>query len=183
MSLPDFSLLAAQKAAASDQLDAVDLWLSAGWRVGQSRPAGGLQKQRRWWLGPLEVELDRLSRCCGPEPDMEYCVPAEAWDKHVSRLAAGLMEPTALPPLIVVNDNGALNIRDGNHRYEAQPTGFWDRAPRPTARRLRRVLAQLDISKTAPLHWPLRKKGSVTAHLHKEIQAHRRSARPIRARV
>ena len=67
--------------------------------------------------------------------------------------------------------------------HPAQPTGFWDRAARPTAGRLRRVLAQLDISKTAPLPWQLRKKKSVTDHLPKGIQAHRRSARPIEARV
>lgn len=65
----------------------------------------------------------------------------------------------------------------------AQPTGFWDRTPRPTAGRFRRVLAQLDISKTAPLPVQLRKKESVTAHLPKGIQAHRRSARPVEARV
>ena len=65
----------------------------------------------------------------------------------------------------------------------AQPTGFWDRAPRPTAGRFRRVLAQLDISKTAPLPGQLRKKASLTGHLPKGIQAHRRSARPIAARV
>ena len=67
--------------------------------------------------------------------------------------------------------------------HPAQPTGFWDRSPRPTAGRLRRVLAQLDISKTAPLPGQLRKKQSVTGHLPKGIQAHRRSARPIEARV
>lgn len=67
--------------------------------------------------------------------------------------------------------------------HPAQPTGFWDRTPRPTAGRLRRVLAQLDISKTAPLPRQLRKKESVTAHLPKGIQAHRRSPRPIQAHV
>jgi hypothetical protein len=67
--------------------------------------------------------------------------------------------------------------------HSAQPTGFWDRAPRPTAGRFRRVLAQLDISKTAPLPGRLRKKASVTAHLPKGIQANRRSARPVAARV
>ncbi len=67
--------------------------------------------------------------------------------------------------------------------YPAQPTGFWDRAPRPTAGRLRRVIAQLDISKSAPLPEQLRKKASVTDHLPKGINAHRRTARPIEARV
>ena len=67
--------------------------------------------------------------------------------------------------------------------HPAQSTGFWDRTPRPTAGRFRRVLAQLDISKTAPLPRQLRKKASVTSHLPKGILAHRRSARPIQARL
>jgi hypothetical protein len=67
--------------------------------------------------------------------------------------------------------------------HPAQPTGFWDRTPRPIAGRFRRVLAQLDISETAPLPQQLRKKASVTGHLPKGIQAHRRSARPIQARL
>jgi hypothetical protein len=67
--------------------------------------------------------------------------------------------------------------------HPAQPTGFWDRAARPTAGRLRRVLAQLDISKPAPLPRQLRKKESVTSHLPKGIQAHRRTARPVAPRL
>jgi len=67
--------------------------------------------------------------------------------------------------------------------YPAQPTGFWDRTPRPTAGRLRRALAQLDISQSAPLPQQLRKKASVTDHLPKGINAHRRTARPIAARI
>jgi len=67
--------------------------------------------------------------------------------------------------------------------HPTQPTGFWDRAARPTSGRLRRVLAQLDISKTAPLPRHIRKKESVTDHLPKGIQAHRRSPRPVAARI
>ena len=67
--------------------------------------------------------------------------------------------------------------------HPAQPTGFWDRNPRPTAGRFQRVLAQLNISKAAPLPGQLRKKQSVTGHLPKGILAHRRSAPPIQARV
>lgn len=65
----------------------------------------------------------------------------------------------------------------------AHPTGFWDRAPRPTAGRLRRVLTRLNISDTWPLPKQLRKKESMTDHLPKGINAHRRSAQPSPARV
>lgn len=62
----------------------------------------------------------------------------------------------------------------------AQPTGFWDRTPRPTAGRLRHRLAQYQFSE----HWPLlehiRKKNAVTDHLPKGITAHRRSPGYVR---
>lgn len=67
--------------------------------------------------------------------------------------------------------------------HPAQATGFWDRTPQPTAGRLRRVLARLDISQLIPLPSQLRKKASVTAHLPKGIDACRRSAPPNQARV
>jgi hypothetical protein len=46
----------------------------------------------------------------------------------------------------------------------AIPTGFWDRAPQPTAGRLRRVLERVDFSPEFPLLEKLRKKQSVTEH-------------------
>ncbi len=65
----------------------------------------------------------------------------------------------------------------------AQPTGFWDRTPQPTAGRLRRRLAQQQFSE----HWPLlehiRKKNSVTKHLPKGITAHRRTPGYVRSQA
>jgi len=57
------------------------------------------------------------------------------------------------------------------------PTGFWDRNPKPTAGRLRRVLAAMDFPSTCPLPGRLRKKASVTSHLPKGILGHRRQKR------
>jgi hypothetical protein len=45
------------------------------------------------------------------------------------------------------------------------PTGFWDRRPRPTPGRLRRVLARADFPTDFPLPTRIREKASVTAHL------------------
>lgn len=54
------------------------------------------------------------------------------------------------------------------------PTAFWDRSPKPTPGRLRRILAQADFPTFAACDLQLRKKNSVTAHLPKGILAHRR---------
>jgi hypothetical protein len=58
------------------------------------------------------------------------------------------------------------------------PTAFWDRTPKPTPGRLRRVLAQADFPNLTDLDPLLRKKNSVTAHLPKGVDAHRRSKPP-----
>jgi hypothetical protein len=53
-------------------------------------------------------------------------------------------------------------------------TGFWDRASRPTCGRLRRGLSRVSFSDLPFPAGQLRKKASVTAHLPKGVQAHRR---------
>ncbi len=57
------------------------------------------------------------------------------------------------------------------------PTGFWDRAPKSTPGRLRRVLTGHPFPANLPLSARIRKKESVTAHLPKGILAHRRQKR------
>jgi len=57
------------------------------------------------------------------------------------------------------------------------PTGFWDRAPKSTPGRLRRVLTGRPLFPDLPLSARIRKKNSVTAHLPKGILAHRRQKR------
>ena len=56
----------------------------------------------------------------------------------------------------------------------ARPTGFWDRAPKPTAGRLRRLLATVHCADLEGLPKQLRKKPSPTAHLPKGVLGHRR---------
>lgn len=56
----------------------------------------------------------------------------------------------------------------------AVATGFWDRHCRPTCGRLRRVLLQVHFSEIPVPAGALRKKASVTGHLPKGVQGHRR---------
>ena len=64
---------------------------------------------------------------------------------------------------------------------DAVPTGFWDRRPRRTPGRLRRLLASVPFPWTYP--WPphLRPKAAVTAHLPKGWFGQRRRATPCEA--
>jgi hypothetical protein len=56
----------------------------------------------------------------------------------------------------------------------AVATGFWDRQCRPTCGRWRRVLLQVHFSEVPVPAGALRKKASVTGHLPKGVQGHRR---------
>jgi hypothetical protein len=58
----------------------------------------------------------------------------------------------------------------------ATPTGFWDRQPRPTPGRLRRVLARCHFPHDAPLLPRLRRKASRTDHLPTGWSGQRRTA-------
>jgi hypothetical protein len=59
----------------------------------------------------------------------------------------------------------------------AVATGFWDRHCRPTGGRLRRVLLPVHFSEVPVPAGVLRKKASVTGHLSKGVQGHRRRKR------
>jgi hypothetical protein len=76
----------------------------------------GLKLQKRWWNGPVEVNLTDLSRAVGPEPGMEYLVSSEYWDDRISKMAKSMTNPLSIPPLIVQYRSGALSVRDGNTR-------------------------------------------------------------------
>jgi hypothetical protein len=68
----------------------------------------------------------------------------------------------------------------------AVATGFWDRHCRPTCGRLRRVLLQVHFSDIPVPAGTLRKKASVTGHLPKGVQGHRRrkgSSTPLTNRL
>jgi len=94
------------------------LWANAGLR-------DGLRLQRRYWIGPLLVPLQKLERCCGPEPAMEFPVPTDAWENKISNIASGLTDPKNLPPLIVEWRAGVLSVRDGSHRHGAMTAAGW----------------------------------------------------------
>jgi hypothetical protein len=60
----------------------------------------------------------------------------------------------------------------------AVPTGSWDRRPRPTPGRLRRLLAHTVFPTTVPLPHRIRQKAAVTAHLPTGFWGQRRPPTP-----
>ena len=87
----------------------------------------GLRLQKRWWNGPVEVNLIDLSRAVGPEPGMEYQVENDYWIARTSKMAESMSSPLAIPPLIVEYRSGKLSIRDGNTRHGAMSLLGWEK--------------------------------------------------------
>ena len=79
----------------------------------------GLKLQKRYWLGPVQLPLNELRRCCSPEEDMEYHNPIDSWELRVGKLSDLLRKGWEYPPLIVQHHEGKLIVRDGNGRHEA----------------------------------------------------------------
>ena len=97
--------------------DWVHLFLNS---VGDNIPfSEGLKLQKRYWLGPVFMELDYLKRCCGPEPEMKFVVPAEGWEDHITYFQRLIRDEWDMPPLIGENESDYLIVNDGNHRLEA----------------------------------------------------------------
>lgn len=84
-----------------------------------------IECQQPLWVGPIEVELTQLVRCCGPEPTMRYRPTVEDWEERVTAIMDSLEDAAALPPLIVRPAHGVLGIPDGNHRHEAMLRKGW----------------------------------------------------------
>ncbi|MHA6533346.1 hypothetical protein [Paenibacillus sp. BAC0078] len=79
----------------------------------------GLKLQKRYWLGPVQLPIYELQRCCGPEEDMEYHNPLADWELRVGILSDLLQKGWEYPPLIAQHREGKLIVSDGNGRHEA----------------------------------------------------------------
>ncbi len=84
-----------------------------------------IRHQKPFWIGPIEVELNQLVRCCGPEAHMRYPQQPQEWEESIATILSSLDDPSALPPLIVRPVGGVFGIPDGNHRHEAMRRKGW----------------------------------------------------------
>ena len=120
------------------------------------------------------------------EPPTAYLIYRDRWPVEQAHLAAkhmiGLHRHFVFAPEICFRLPELGLVAGAILTYVAAvlppvPTAFWDRTPKPTPGRLRRVLAQADFPNLLDSDLELRKKNSVTAHLPKGIDAHRRTKR------
>jgi hypothetical protein len=120
-----FDVLTAQQYTREGKLeDWIHAYLNTGYWANRGL-SEGLSRQRRWWIGPIEMELADLARACGPEEGMEYRIDAAHWAERTLQMAQSITDPLAVPPLIVEYRQGNLSVRDGNTRHEAMRSKGW----------------------------------------------------------
>ena len=85
----------------------------------------GLKRERRWWNGPLELNITDLSPIVGTEPGMEYEVDKHYWENRTNGFAESFSSILSLPPLIAEYRSGELSLRDGNTRFAAMKLLGW----------------------------------------------------------
>jgi hypothetical protein len=121
----EFDTCSAQRYAREGKLEE---WVHKYLMAGQWANPGlsnGLKLQRRWWHGPVEINLTDLARAVGPESGMEYQVENDYWLNRIRKMAKSLTDPLSIPPLIVEYRSGELSIRDGNTRHGAMSVVGW----------------------------------------------------------
>ncbi|PZT54706.1 ParB N-terminal domain-containing protein [Paenibacillus silvae] len=113
-----FTLNAAMEYAANDDIETwIHLFLNGeGDNVGLSE---GLKMKRRFWLGPIEIDISYLGRALGPELNMEYVEDEDWWNYNINQISNRIESGWDMPPLIAENREGSLSVRDGNHRLGA----------------------------------------------------------------
>lgn len=79
----------------------------------------GLKLEKRYWTGPIHIDISKLNRCCGPEPEMQYHNPRDEWEFEINKFVELIRSGWDMPPLIAQHEGGRLIVNDGNHRMEA----------------------------------------------------------------
>jgi hypothetical protein len=114
-----FDLASARRAAEHDQ---TALWVGdflASRGSDNAVLASALAQREHWWLGPISLPLDHLTRLAGPEDDALVPVADAEWEHDVSEMEESVEEGWEPPPLLAEFQDGKLLLQDGNHRYEA----------------------------------------------------------------
>lgn len=115
----EFSLASAQRAADGGTLAEWVAGFLASPGSNNAELAAALAFSGATYLGPIRLELDRLTPMAGPdEGRVVVPVPKEEWESDVEAMEHSLEEGWHPPPLLVSHRDGKYYLEDGNHRYE-----------------------------------------------------------------
>lgn len=86
----------------------------------------GLTEEQAVFHGPVTMPMHLFSRCSGPAAEgLTFRVDAGWWEYKVARIVEAVKKGADLPPLIIgwrvteETPDGAFELNDGNHRWEA----------------------------------------------------------------
>ncbi|MCL2531900.1 MAG: hypothetical protein FWE40_07065, partial [Oscillospiraceae bacterium] len=80
----------------------------------------GLKLEPRIYAAPRLMDLNLFARCCGPEEDLKWTIPAAPFHANVDAIAKKYKTGKwDMPPLIINELDGRYELNDGNHRFEA----------------------------------------------------------------
>ena len=116
----DFSVDSAQRAAEQGLLSewVSDFLASSG--SDNAELAAAFAFSGAIYLGPLQLELDRLTPMAGPNEDKVVVPVAEDdWESDVEEMEHSVEQGWDPPPLLVTHRDGQFLLEDGNHRFEA----------------------------------------------------------------
>jgi hypothetical protein len=115
-----FSVDAARRAAAVDDLDTWMAEFLASPGSDNAELAEILRGRDLWWLGPIRLPIDRLHRLAGPPGHPVLTEVHESWWRDdVAELGERIEDGWEPPPLVVTYRDRQLVVEDGNHRIEA----------------------------------------------------------------
>ncbi len=115
----DYTTETARTAAASDELgDWVARFLASP-GSDNAELAELLAERPRWWIGPVQLPIDRLNRLAGPS-DQPVLEPTDddEWRDDVADMAERIEGGWEPPPVVVTYRDDQLVLEDGNHRVE-----------------------------------------------------------------
>jgi hypothetical protein len=115
-----FSVEAARSAAERESLDRWVAEFLASPGSDNAPLADELSKRFPFWLGPVQLPIDRLNRLAGPS-DQPVLVPVDDedwWRDDVEDMKERIERGWEPPPVVVTWKDGQLVVEDGNHRLE-----------------------------------------------------------------
>jgi hypothetical protein len=113
-----------EDARAAAERDELDTWVAEFLASpGSDNPALAvkLSQPPRWWLGPVELPVNKLHRLAGPpgEPVL-VAVDDDYWRDDVDEMAEKIDDDDWEPPPVIVSyRDDQYVLEDGNHRVES----------------------------------------------------------------
>ena len=114
-----FSLLSAQRAANEGRLSEWVAQFLASPGSDNALLAASFAFGGSKYLGPIQMDLDRLTPMAGPD-ESKVVVPVteNEWESDVGAMGHSVEQGWHPPPLLVSHRSGKYFLEDGNHRYE-----------------------------------------------------------------